>query len=160
MVCKIPRQQINQIKGSRLMSIQSANNFCSACGNSLLNTAVVCPKCGSPTPAYKPSSIRSGKSKANAVVFAVFLGPWSWLYTYKLNGYKFWISLGVSWLLFWTYFILYTRDVQNSDYYVEFQPLTTVLRLAWLSVLFLSWLWALLENALKPREYFENYPSK
>ena len=36
------------------------------------------------------------KSKTAAIVIAVFLGYWSWLYTYKKNKRKFWIGLGVS----------------------------------------------------------------
>jgi hypothetical protein len=142
------------------MSVTLGNKFCSACGNELLSTAVVCPKCGSPTPQYRPISVHRAKSKANAVVLAVFLGPWSWLYTYKVNGYKFWISLGATWLLFWTYFVLYWQDVDNSDYFIEFQPVTILVRVAWLATLVITWLWALLENAIKSQDFYANYPSK
>jgi len=37
-----------------------------------------------------------GKDKTTAVLMAVFLSYWTWLYTYKQDKVKFWIGLGVS----------------------------------------------------------------
>jgi len=42
------------------------------------------------------------KSKTTAIVLAVLLGIWSWLYTYKYDACKFWIALLVNLVLFWT----------------------------------------------------------
>ena len=36
------------------------------------------------------------KSKTIAVVLAFFFSFWSWLYTYRRNKVKFWISLGLN----------------------------------------------------------------
>jgi hypothetical protein len=33
------------------------------------------------------------KSKTTAVLLAVFLGLWTWLYTYKEDNVKFWLSI-------------------------------------------------------------------
>ena len=36
------------------------------------------------------------KEKSVAVILAVFLSYWSWLYTYKQDAVKFWIGLIIS----------------------------------------------------------------
>lgn len=36
------------------------------------------------------------KNRTTAIVLAVFLSFWTWLYTYKKDSTKFWIGLGVS----------------------------------------------------------------
>jgi hypothetical protein len=86
------------------MTISNTGNFCTACGNKLLETAVICPKCGSPTakfhtrnvvqsqPLIPPVYNATPKSKTTAVVLAFFLGIWSYLYTYKRDANAFWVS--------------------------------------------------------------------
>ena len=49
---------------------------------------------------------RPPKSKTAAVLLAVFLGSWAWLYTYKFDAAKFWIAMGSSVLLFVLNFVL------------------------------------------------------
>jgi hypothetical protein len=34
----------------------------------------------------------AGKSKTTAILLAVFLGFWTWIYTYREDGAKFWIA--------------------------------------------------------------------
>ncbi len=79
---------------------KSGLHFCFACGNQLVETAVICPKCGSPKavlPKYQANgSTAPGKSKTAAVLLAVFLGIWTWAYSYKLDKGKFWSALGTS----------------------------------------------------------------
>lgn len=36
------------------------------------------------------------KEKTTAVLLAVFLGFWTWCYTYKKDAWKFWLNLGLS----------------------------------------------------------------
>lgn len=36
------------------------------------------------------------KSKTPAILLAVFLGFWTWVYTYKVDAWKFWVNLGLS----------------------------------------------------------------
>lgn len=86
------------------------NKFCSECGNSLIATAVICPKCGSPTARFgqyvgqnagvnrsnSAGYASQPKSKSVAVVLAVFLGLWSYLYTYKKDAGLFWANLVVA----------------------------------------------------------------
>ena len=71
--------------------------FCVACANQLVQTAAFCPKCGTPrayVPGHSPTS--ASKSKTTSVLLAVFLSFWSYLYTYKQDKVKFWVSLGAS----------------------------------------------------------------
>ena len=64
--------------------------FCNLCGVEVLPLAERCIKCGAvfdkpPRP----------KAKTVAVLLAVFLGYWTWLYTFKKNTWKFWAGLAV-----------------------------------------------------------------
>ena len=43
--------------------------------------------------ANKESSPKPGRSKALAILLAVLFGPWTWLYTYHRDKWKFWGSL-------------------------------------------------------------------
>lgn len=64
-----------------------------------MRTDTSCPKCGTPqnntSSVFSPGKI-SSKSKTVAVLLAVFLSFWTWLYTYKKSAAKFWVGLGVS----------------------------------------------------------------
>lgn len=140
------------------MSLTSANNFCSACGNAILDTAVVCPKCGSPTPRYRPEPVQAVKAKSTAVVLSVFLGIWSWLYTYKENAHKFWITFPILAALFVT---LLTFAVLASSYpsEAEIAIRLTVARV-WQFLVVGFWLWAIIDNATKPQTFFLSYRKK
>ena len=83
-------------------------SFCSACGSEMSAGAQFCGNCGSrfaseadPAVATVATSSPSegtspGKSRAVAVVMAVFLSFWSFLYTYRSNRWKFWLGLSLS----------------------------------------------------------------
>lgn len=141
------------------MSITSANKFCSACGNAILDTAVVCPKCGSPTPRYRPEPLQMGKSKTTAVVLSVFLGIWSWLYTYRVNRNKFWTTISILVALFVTIMIIAWQAYVTSSYTTEddLLALGRILGSVWQILNGAFWLWALLDNATKPQSFFLGY---
>lgn len=137
------------------MSVTLGNKFCSACGNELLSTAVICPKCGSPTSLYSPSTSQPGKSKTTAVVLAVFLGIWSWLYTYKKNAHKFWITFPILAVLFVT---LLGFAVLASSYPSDAErAIRLTVATAWQFLVLGFWLWAILDNATKPQRFYRNY---
>lgn len=144
------------------MSALNTSKFCSACGNALIETAVICPKCGSPTTMYSPQSSPQGKSKTTAVVLAVFLGIWSWLYTYQVNAPKFWITFSLSLALFVTIMIVAWQSYVAPTYEAQDQlrALVSILGPLWQILVLGSWLWALLDNATKPRAFYLNYGSK
>lgn len=64
--------------------------FCSHCGKIIKKEAEICVGCG--IRQYKSV----GKDKTVAILLAVFLGFWTWLYTYKVDAWKFWLNLGLS----------------------------------------------------------------
>jgi uncharacterized membrane protein YvbJ len=72
------------------------DKFCPACGNGLIISAVICPKCGSPVTG---GTGKGSREKSIAVIMAVFLSAWSYLYTYKYDAKKFWISMIASFVL-------------------------------------------------------------
>ena len=45
------------------------------------------------------------RNKTTAIILAVIFGYWSWIYTYKLDAWKFWISLVVCILFYGTFTI-------------------------------------------------------
>jgi hypothetical protein len=66
--------------------------YCATCGNGLVATAAICPRCGTPVSGTQIGA----KSRTAAVVLAVFLSFWSFLYTYSNSAWKFWLGLGLS----------------------------------------------------------------
>ena len=146
------------------MSVTLGNKFCSACGNELLSTAVVCPKCGSPTSLYSPSTSQRGKSKTTAVVLAVFLGIWSWLYTYDVNKRKFWIALGVYAVLTGLSFMpdAYFMYRRGLGLYPETSELVIsgILNAAWLLSPLAFAIWAIIDNSSKSASWYEKYQSR
>jgi hypothetical protein len=92
--------------------------FCNKCG-AQLGGAAFCTNCGTqagttpapavapqptyqqPTPPFQPGygAARPPKSRTTAIVLAVFFSGWTWLYTYRADKNKFWLSLGLSFLL-------------------------------------------------------------
>jgi hypothetical protein len=146
------------------MSVNLANRFCSACANPLIETAVICPNCGSPTSKYLSQGPVPVKSKTTAVVLAVFLGIWSWLYTYELNKRKFWVSLiaylGLS--VVTAIRIAFVAYQSAQGYYSSDTEMIfwRIFAFVWLlSPMGLS-VWAIIDNATKPRSFYEAYSNR
>ncbi len=64
--------------------------------------------------------------KSTAILLAVFLGLFTWLYTYKRDATKFWVALGVSFvtmgmagLVFWIWAII-DSAMKTDEYYANF----------------------------------------
>lgn len=77
------------------------------------------------------------KDKTAAILLAVFLGFWTWLYTYKKDAWKFWLCLGL--------------------HLTIFNPLWTWL-LGFLPNLALH-VWAVIDVAVKPQQFYDYYPN-
>ncbi len=104
------------------------------------------------------------KSKTVAVVLAVFLGFWAWLYTYKNNSLKFWITLGVFGLVFIitsAYSCSIITDSMNyggygTNYFggsfIGFIIFTNIIS-------FGVWVWSVVDNAIKPESFYRDYPN-
>lgn len=89
-----------------------------------------------PTPQYAPQYGQATavmKTKTPAVLLAVFLGTWTWLYTYQRDATKFWITLGAQFLLF----LLGIGFIINWGF----------------------WLWAVIEASNRSDDWYNKYPN-
>lgn len=105
--------------------LTTQEKYCSSCGNVILKEAEICPKCGVRVNAASLQHTVS-KDKTVAVVLAVFLGLWTWLYTYKLDAWKFWLNLGLCFftlgfwgLVAWIWAII-DSAIKPTQYYANF----------------------------------------
>jgi len=120
-------------------------SHCVGCGKGLISTAAMCPSCGTPV---RSKSVSRGKDKTVAILLAVFLSGWTWLYTYRVNAAKFWIYIGFSFFFALIGIAAFVAFVA-FDSYVYVEPA--------ILVGFAFWLWAVIDAATKSREYYENY---
>ena len=86
------------------------------------------------------------KSKSTSVLLAVFLGTWTFLYTYKKDAVVFWVSLGFQ--VFFFFAILY------SSIYSGYSGAGAVGFVA-----FIFWLLSLISTATRPPEWYARYPN-
>ncbi len=135
--------------------------FCAGCGTGLVASAAVCPNCGSPTGAGLGPG---GKDKTVAVLLAVFLGPWTWLYTYSRNALKFWVGLGVGVGAFVVAGIV--AGVTASRFNSQVDPNAVMgagVSLALFGLAFFVWfgfhIWAIIDVAVAPPTFYRNYPN-
>ena len=86
----------------------------------------------------------SGKTKMSAVLLAIFLGIFAWLYTIKKSAPKFIIGFFVPFGIFSIYLM------------------TDLIFFIWLFYLasFAMWLWALIDITIKPESFYANYPEE
>lgn len=82
------------------------------------------------------------KTKMSAVLLAIFLGIFAWLYTIKKSAPKFIIGFFVPFAMI--------------SIYLTFE----LIFFLWLFFLasFAMWLWALIDIAIKPESFYTNYP--
>jgi hypothetical protein len=150
------------------VQISSGSVFCVACANPLVQTAAFCPKCGTPRaylPSQEPNTGARQKSKNVAVVLAVFLSYWSWLYSYKKDAAKFYVCLGLSILLGFTNLLIinglvFSSYIPLADQY-EYIIFTAIPEDPFLSTYFFMtylvsvgfWIWAIVSAAKKPSRF-------
>jgi len=87
-------------------------------------------------PAHMPAYVER-KDKTVAILLAVFLGFWTWLYTYKRDAWKFWVCLGLHMTVFnpiWTWILLFLPNIGLH-------------------------VWAIVDVAVKPQQYYDQYPN-
>jgi hypothetical protein len=110
-----------------------------------------CPKCGTPRNYRAERSTVAGnqvgsKSKTAAVLLAVFLSYWTWLYTFKTDKWKFFVGLGL-------FVILYVPPLffQAGFFLANLFSILSVLALLGVSV------WAIIDTAIKPSSFYSGY---
>lgn len=150
--------------------------FCPECGRTIKRGTTICPHCEVnikdlfttesttyQSPIYRMEGATTPKNKVVAILLAVFFSFWAWLYTYGKNAKKFWISMGVNALLFVIIFGYSCSIISNMDpyneYYLDFSsgPLIGISILMNL-VSFGIWIWALIDNSVKPDDFYKKYP--
>jgi RNA polymerase subunit RPABC4/transcription elongation factor Spt4 len=112
--------------------------FCQSCGAAIKREAAMCVHCG--VPVRRASAGASGKSKVASILLAVFLGFWTWLYTYRADGWKFWLALSIS--------------IVNGI--LIFVTLGVWLIVAWIPGL-AFWIWPIVDAAVKNDEWYTSY---
>ena len=165
------------------------SKFCSSCGTAIAENSGFCSSCGTPVsaaPAAAPAATGApqqpqafyapAKTKTTAVLLAVFLGWWSWLYTFKVNKVKFFIGAGVGLIALIINISVTVTNAGNADMYtaciddflygtatldqcVPYAPTYGGMYFAG----FLSfgvWLWCLIDNARKPQTFYQNFPNE
>ena len=144
------------------------DKYCDACGHGLIMTAVICPKCGSPTRAYEAKSVSprsSVRKKEVAVILAVFFSAWSWLYTYRQNVTKFWV--GLSFVMLNSFLLLSTfgQVMFGPGLFPIASPLVSLgfnlPYILWFHLLpnMAIWIFSIVDNVRKPVEFFSKYPN-
>jgi hypothetical protein len=117
------------------------NKFCSACAAPTNPLAEICLKCGAKLPAQAVTGVsKGGKSKVASILLAVFLGYWTWLYTYKKDGWKFWTGIGLS--IFVVILVVATFGIAAL--------FTWVISLG-------IWIWAIVDTAIKSDSWYYSY---
>ena len=102
--------------------------FCPSCGKIIKKQAVICVHCGVPVRRGATPGSPLPKDKTVAILLAVFLGFWTWLYTYQINAWKFWLNLGL-----------------------------TIITLGIWGIV--AWVWAIIDVATAPDDFYLNYPN-
>jgi hypothetical protein len=111
------------------LGVAPASRYCRACGAGIVVQAIVCPHCGSPVGGPV-------KDKTVAVLLAVFLTFWTWVYTYQQTKIKFWVGFGLSII----------------------GGILTIAVVGFI-ILFGVWLWAVMDTATKPQSWYTAYSS-
>ena len=112
----------------------TTSKFCTGGGEGLIATAAVCPRCGT---SAGGGSGPVAKDKTIAILLAVFLGPWTWLYTFEKDQQKFWIGLGTS-----------IAGLVLTVVFIGFFALLGV------------WIWSIVDVAQRPASWYVNYPNE
>jgi uncharacterized membrane protein HdeD (DUF308 family) len=103
--------------------------------------------------------VSRGKDKTVAILLAVFLSGWTWLYTYRHNAAKFWVYIAVSFISAFVGVAVFFASIGVAGFgafYSYLVPDLASLILVYL-VGFGFWLWAIIDAATKARQWYEDY---
>ena len=141
------------------------DRFCSRCGGPTEPLANACTRCG--TTLRQPEAAANGaKSKTAAILLAVFLSFFTWLYTYRRDYWKFWIGLAVAVGVFAA---VYLTSGDLVDYMIangglpgddelatNYSSFMAVTKAGWI-VFPAIWLWAVVDSARKDDSWYKSY---
>ncbi len=138
--------------------------FCQNCGNQTSQKEGFCISCGTPVEvqvnpywAYKRQILpgqqsTSQKNKIVSILLAVFLTFGTWLYTYKRDGWKFWLGLllsGLPGLIAAIFLVFYISNL-------SWLPDDVVIASAYILPMSV-WLWAIVDTLRKKGEWYDRH---
>ena len=134
---------------------QFNDKFCFACGKGLIRSAVVCPGCGTPAVvsideprrASGPAVAQrrqspSSRSKTTAVLLAIFLSYFTYLYTYEDHASKFWLHFAMH--------LTFTAALL-----AQWPLWVLVIGLLYVVIV---WISSIFEAAIAPTEFYKRHP--
>ncbi len=141
--------------------------FCAKCGKEAVPQGEYCQYCG----AVIQQQLSRRKSKNTAVLLAVSLSSWTWLYTYTRDRWKFWPATGLGVISSGVISVYILKEIENAMNLVD-QALAGSLNetqlagstSAWSSwaamasiAIFGIWVWAVADTAIKRSEWYNSY---
>jgi len=91
---------------------------------------------------FNSGSLR--RNKQTAVFLAIFVGPWTWLYTYNSDAWKFWLGIAIGY---------------GSFLSIAITEVTYLMPIAIIESL-MVWLFAIIESASRNNEFYETIGSR
>ena len=160
--------------------------YCSSCGSIIKQRAKICVKCGvrvstPPLPGTLSATLANtsgqgpqavipgdltmqpgGKSWRTSVVLAVLVGHWTWPYTYKRDGTKFWIGLGIAFACVVTSIVAAASSIVTTPGPIPGYQTTQIdlATIPWLiagALGFGLWYWAIHDTTDKTIDWYANY---
>jgi hypothetical protein len=139
--------------------------YCPACAGTTTLISEICVKCGTrlTPPATAAVTQRHSKSKVASILMAVFLGFWTWLYTYKKDAWKFWVSLGVGAVMTIAMVVIMVLVIANnagdpenffSTGFIQFMAVYIGLIVVQSGIS----IWAIVDTIIKNDKWYDNYP--
>lgn len=117
-----------------------AQSSCPSCGCALEPDEQACPRCAYPVVTGAGVTGRR-KSRTVAVLLAVFLAFWTWLYTYRKDWLKFWLGLAAD-----TIGALLFLLTESSPWVYTGLGLVVAV-----------WAWSVVDVVVKCREWYWNF---
>ncbi len=106
--------------------VEKKEIFCVNCGKKIDINAAVCPYCGVVVKGGALDKPAVAKDKTVALLLAIFLAFWTWIYTYEKDAWKFWLNLALSIVTFgiwgigaWIWAIIDVATKPDS-YYINY----------------------------------------
>jgi len=100
--------------------------YCTNCGKYLNKNAVVCPYCGVAVKGGSLDKPKVPKDKTVALLLAIFLSFWTWIYTYEKDSWKFWLNLSLTivtigfWGIVASIWAIIDVATKPDSYYINF----------------------------------------
>ena len=139
----------------------AGDGFCNSCGAAVSPLAEMCVKCGARLAVSRPHDVQRPKSKTVAVLLAVFLGFWSWLYTYRQNAGRFWLGLAVCFPCLFFVFIGFDPVIIGlaigSIKILGYRGSFAVDLWVFVAILAAFWIWSILDTAIKDRNWYSSH---